>query len=167
MSSQPWLYCCCQVGSRQEGCRVDELALLEEARQQARLREVDDVRDITGAYTHADRRLELLRAFVLDIDAGLLFEGLDRLLKAHDIALSEGSHHGDNFAGQLAVIGLLQRPAGDGCPQLGGALPNRQFCYRWFGGSYFGWRRFRWRRSLGGGSFLAAAGCQHQSQQQC
>ena len=97
---------------RDEGGRIDDLALADEGRQQAGLREVGDVGGVAGIHADADGTLKLLAADVLHVDAGGLLKGRHRLLELDRVGVGEGAVNRHDRAAVLAGHGRFQRTAG-------------------------------------------------------
>ena len=95
---------------------VDELAGLGEIAHETGLGEVDEVRDIAGVDPGRDCRLELLRAFVLDVDSGRLFESLDVFVELHLVGSGEGAEGGHGGSLELAREGVGKLLRHFGCP---------------------------------------------------
>ena len=97
---------------RHELAYRDDLALADEGRQQAGLREVGDVGLVAGVDADADGAFKLFTADVLHVDARRLFEGHDGLLELHGVGVGERAVDHDDRAAVSAGHGLFERAAG-------------------------------------------------------
>ena len=151
-----------QVVFTQEAEHIHNLALLGKVRQQARLREIYDIRCIPCFYTDRNRGFEFLRTFILDIDAARLFKGLHGIVELHCIFIGERACHRYDSALEFPSIG--SRYIFTFCSR------SRRFFrlgsrFR-LGGCFRCGRRFRFYRRRGWGCLHAGAD-KHGEDHQC
>ena len=150
---------------RNERRYVGDLALADEGRQQAGLREVGNVRGVAGVHADTDRTLEFLAADVLHIDARGLLKSHHRLVELDRVGVGKRAVNCHDRAGVIAVHGCFQRTASH----------HREGHVAGFGRRFFGrhlsrlGRGFLGRRcdsGLGWSGLRRAAATSHQGQGQ-